>query len=204
MGPGDREGGGIEVSELRRRGERTTTLEEERLRRLAGKFLSFRLGEEGYGIPVLKVQEIVRMTAVTRVPRVPDFVLGVINLRGKIIPVIDLRVRLGLPRGEITERSCIVVVRPRGIRDALSVGMVVDDVSDVLEVGEDRMESSRSLGGFPGADLVLGMGKLEKGVLILLEVERLFEGGEIDALEGLSLESESLPARGTLAGRGER
>ena len=177
----------------RRREDQATSLEDEGLRKLAGKFLSFQLGDEGYCIPVLKVQEIVRMMDVTRVPRVPDFVLGVINLRGRIIPVLDLRVRLGIVQREITERSCIVVILPRGTSEAVSIGMVVDDVSDVLNIKEDQMESSRSLGSFRGDDLVLGMAKIGRKVLILLEVDRLLHGGEIDVLERMSLERDAEP-----------
>lgn len=176
---------------IRRRGDRATPLEDEGLRKLAGKFLSFRLGDEGYCIPVLKVQEIVRMMDITRVPRVPDFVLGVINLRGRIIPVLDLRIRLGIIQREFTERSCIVVILPRGTRDAVSIGMVVDDVSDVLNIQESQMESSRSLGSFRGDDLVLGMAKIGRKVLILLEVDRLLHGGEIDLLERMSQERDA-------------
>lgn len=139
----------------------------------AGKYLVFRLGGESYGIAVLQVREIIRMTAVTAIPQTPDHIRGVINLRGKIIPVVDLRVRFGLSSVEDDGRTCILVVQagPR------LVGAVVDWVEEVTAISGGEIEEPPAFGAAPRSEFVLGIAKTKAGVRILLDVERAVGAG---------------------------
>src|SRR5215470_14441208 len=112
-----------------------------------GKFLTFTLGNEEYGVPVLKVREIIKVMDITQVPQVPDYVLGVINLRGKVIPVIDLRRKFGFLAMEHTERTCIIVVDVDLAQMRVMMGVVVDSVSEVLNVTDTEIEETPEFGG---------------------------------------------------------
>jgi purine-binding chemotaxis protein CheW len=139
----------------------------------AGKFLSFFLSKEEYGIAILKVREIIGMVDVTPLPRTPDFVRGVINLRGKIIPVIDLRLKFGMPPAEYTNETCIVVVDVgREGEQAVQVGCIVDTVSEVLTVDAEQFEAAPRCANASG-DYIAGLGKLKDRVLILLDIDRV-------------------------------
>jgi purine-binding chemotaxis protein CheW len=136
----------------------------------AGKFLTFALGREEYGLPILKVREIIKVMDITQVPQVPPHVRGVINLRGKVIPVIDLRLKFGLPWCDYTERTCIIVV------DVASVGLlgiVVDAVSEVVNVTAADIEDAPSLGPSVASDYLLGLAKVKGTVKILLDLDRV-------------------------------
>ena len=144
----------------------------------AGKFLSFQLSKEEYGIAILKVREIIGMVDVTPLPRTPDFVRGVVNLRGRIIPVIDLRRKFGMEPAEFTNETCIVVVDVgRDADSAFRVGCIVDTVSEVLTIGAEHVEATPRCGNAAG-DYVAGLAKLKDRVLILLDIERVI--GDID------------------------
>jgi len=144
-------------------------MKEDRVDRKGGKFLTFFLGEEEYGLEILKVQEINGMMPVTRVPRVPDYVRGVINLRGKIIPVIDLRLKFGMdPVGE-TEETCIIVVHSGGVQ----TGIIVDRVSEVMDISGDEIEEAPSFGVDIDTDYILGMAKSDGRVKILLDIDKI-------------------------------
>jgi purine-binding chemotaxis protein CheW len=140
----------------------------------AGKYLTFRLGGESYGINVLKIREIIRGTETTAVPQMPVYVKGVINLRGKIIPVMDLRLRFGLPDAKSTEHTCIVVVQvnlPDGRNTQM--GLVVDDVEEVVNIGATDIEETPDFGTAITADYLLGMAKIKGVVKTLLNVDRV-------------------------------
>ena len=137
------------------------------------KYLTFMLGPEEYGLPVLKVREIIRALDVTRVPQVPDHVLGVVNLRGRVIPVIDLRRKLGLPYEPPTERTCIVVADVALASSTVMMGVVVDSVSEVLTVSADELEETPQLGRQVTAEYVLGLAKVKGSVKILLDLDRV-------------------------------
>ena len=111
-----------------------------------GKYLTFTLAEEEYGIGILKIKEIIGMLPITSVPQTPDFVKGVINLRGKVIPVIDLRLRFGIREIDYTERTCIIVVEIAGQAGTVLIGIVVDSVSEVLNVKGDDIEDTPTFG----------------------------------------------------------
>lgn len=139
----------------------------------AGKFLSFFLSKEEYGIEILKVREIIGMVDVTPLPKTPSFVKGVINLRGKIIPVIDLRLRFGMEPAEYTNETCIVVVESeREGEGAMQIGCIVDTVSEVLTVEADQFETAPRCAD---ADLeyIDLLAKLKDRVIILLDIDRV-------------------------------
>jgi purine-binding chemotaxis protein CheW len=143
-----------------------------------GKYLTFTLAAEEYGISILKIKEIIGMLPITAVPRTPVFVKGVINLRGKVIPVIDLRAKFGLPDAPYTERTCIVVVETLGAAGKIHMGIVVDAVSEVLAIKSRDIENAPAFGARLDTEYILGMAKTEKGVRILLEIDRVLSTGE--------------------------
>jgi len=151
-----------------------------------GKYLTFTLDKEEYGISILKIKEIIGMMPVTTVPQTPDFVKGVINLRGKVIPVIDLRVRFGMESIDYTERTCIIVVEIEGSTETIQIGIVVDSVSEVLNIKGEDIEETPTFGTKLDTDYILGMAKMEGGVKILLDIDRVLSEGEISAIENAS------------------
>ena len=148
-----------------------------------GKYLTFTLADEEYGIGILKVREIIGMMPVTSVPQTPDFVKGVINLRGKVIPVIDLRLRFGMDPSDYTERTCIIVVEIQGEAGNILIGSVVDTVSEVLNIKGEDIEDTPAFGTKLDTDYILGMAKVEGGVKILLNIDQVLNAEEIASLE---------------------
>lgn len=135
------------------------------------QLVAFRLGNETYAVDIQQVQEIIRMQQITRVPGAPFFVEGVINLRGRIIPVIDLRKRLGLPRGEETDEVRIVVVEVPPHK----VGMIVDAVEEVLRLSEENIETPSSLVASVDEQYLKGVGKSEDRLVVLLDLEEILK-----------------------------
>ena len=148
-----------------------------------GKYLTFSLAGEEYGIAILKVKEIIGMMSITSVPQTPEFVKGVINLRGKVIPVVDLRLKFGMEETEYTERTCIIVVEIVGQAGTVLMGIVVDSVSEVLNIIGEEIEDTPSFGTKLNTEYILGMAKMEGGVKILLDIDRVLSTEEIIALE---------------------
>lgn len=155
---------------------------QESLGDLAGKYLTFRLGEEDYGLEILKVQEIIGMQEITGIPRTPDFVKGVINLRGKVIPVVDLRLKFGMPEAEISRKTCIIVVQITQETEKVIMGIVVDEVSEVLEIGGQEIEPAPAFGTQVDTNFILGMAKTENAVKILLDLDRVLTRQELEAV----------------------
>jgi len=149
---------------------------------LAGKYLTFTLDAEEYGLPVLKVREIIKVMDITQVPQVPHHVRGVVNLRGKVIPVIDLRAKFGLPPEETTERTCIVVVDVALSGATVKLGVVVDAVSEVLNVAAPEIDPAPEFGDRVSTDYILGLAKVKGTVKILLDLDRVL--GADSALTG--------------------
>jgi purine-binding chemotaxis protein CheW len=147
-----------------------------------GKYLTFTLAEEDYGIGILKIKEIIGMLPITSVPQTPDFVKGVINLRGKVIPVMDLRLRFGMMSMDYTERTCIIVVEIAGQTGTILVGTVVDAVSEVLNIKGDDIEKTPTFGTKLNTDYILGMAKMEGGVKILLDIDQVLSSDELSML----------------------
>ena len=147
-----------------------------------GKYLTFSLAGEEYGIGILKIREIIGMMPITSVPQTPSFVKGVINLRGKVIPVLDLRLRFGMPEIEYSERTCIIVVEITGQAGKIQIGSVVDSVSEVLNIKGEDIENTPTFGAKLDTEYILGMAKMEGGVKILLDIDKVLSDGEIAAL----------------------
>ena len=138
-----------------------------------GKYLTFSLAGEEYGIGILKVKEIIGMMPITTVPRTPSYVKGVINLRGKVILVVDLRLKFGMEEMAYTERTCIIVVEIRGQGGSLLIGIVVDSVSEVLNIKGADIEETPTFGARLDTDYILGMAKMNGGVKILLDIDEV-------------------------------
>ena len=143
-----------------------------------GKYLTFSLANEEYGIGILKIKEIIGMLPITSVPQTPEFVKGVINLRGKVIPVMDLRLRFGMPPIDYSERTCIIVVEIAGQAGTIQIGIVVDAVSEVLNIKKDEIEETPTFGTKLNTGYILGMAKMEGGVKILLDIDQVLSGDE--------------------------
>lgn len=141
-------------------------------RQHAGKYLTIGLAGEAYGIAVLKVREIIRTQKITSVPQLPAHVKGVINLRGRVIPVIDLRVKFGF-KAEIAERTCIVVVQVRLADSPVQVGLVVDSVDEVVTFAAEDIEPTEQIGALAAAQFVVGMAKGGGQVKMLLDIDRV-------------------------------
>ena len=160
----------------------TTLKSAEATQKLSGKYLTFKLHRESYGIEVLKVREIIRIIDITAVPQMPEYVRGVINLRGKIIPVMDLRRRFGFGAAEATEQTCIVVVQIRmeGGK-ALQMGLIVDGVEEVTNIGAGDVEPTPDFGTEISTDYILGMAKVKGAVKALLDIDRILTREELPA-----------------------
>ncbi|NPV05750.1 MAG: purine-binding chemotaxis protein CheW [Syntrophaceae bacterium] len=147
-----------------------------------GKYLTFSLAGEEYGIGILKVKEIIGMMNITPVPQTPEFVKGVINLRGKVIPVVDLRLRFGLEAAAYTERTCIIVVEVAGAGGSVMMGIVVDAVSEVLNIRGADIENTPAFGVRLNTDFILGMAKAAGGIKILLDIDKVLSSEDLVAV----------------------
>ncbi len=147
-----------------------------------GKYLTFALASEEYGLEILKVREIIGYMEITAVPQTPDHVKGVINLRGQVIPVIDLRAKFGMETAEVTEETCIIVVEIAQGKQTFSTGIVVDHVQEVLDIAGEDIEETPQFGGNVNTDFILGMGKIENTVKILLDIDKVLAGEDLSSL----------------------
>jgi purine-binding chemotaxis protein CheW len=145
---------------------------------LGGKYLTFELGGEVYGLEILKVREIIGLMEITAVPRTPVFVKGVINLRGKVIPVIDLRLKFAMEEAKHTAETCVIVVNVGEVE----MGIIVDRVSEVLDIASEEIENTPAFGASVNTDFILGMGKVGGKVTILLDIEKVMAGGDMEAV----------------------
>ncbi len=144
-----------------------------------GKFLTFVLGSEEYGIEILRVREIMGLLDITTVPQTPDYMKGVINLRGKVIPVIDLRLKFSMPEEEHTQETCIIVAEV----NKTSIGIIVDSVSEVLDIKSGEIEETPSFGQGIDTDFIMGMGKTKEKIIILLDIERVLSSEELELVK---------------------
>jgi purine-binding chemotaxis protein CheW len=156
-----------------------------------GKYLTFALGPEEYGLEILKVREIIGYMDITAVPQTPQHVKGVINLRGQVIPVIDLRTKFGMETAEITEESCIIVVESNQGSRSFSTGIVVDHVQEVLDIAGQDIEEAPQFGSSVDTDFILGMGKIGDTVKILLDIDKVLAGGDFSGLDSMSSNEEA-------------
>lgn len=149
----------------------------------AGQYLTFSLGPEVYGIEILKVQEIIGMMPVTKVPRTPDFVRGVVNLRGKVIPVIELRKKFEMDQRDDTSMTCIIVVQVSSAAQNITMGIIVDEVAEVLAISGGQIEPAPQFGSGVQTDFIMGIGKVASKVVILLDVDKVLSWGELANLD---------------------
>ena len=146
---------------------------------LAGKYMTFKLADEAYGLAILKVREIIGLMEITRVPRTPEFVRGVINLRGKVIPVVDLRLKFGMPRIEPSDQTVIIVVQYATAAGDVTMGILVDQVLEVLSIEGAQIEPPPSFGGDAlDTSFLLGVGKTAERVIFLLDIGRVLSEAE--------------------------
>ena len=143
------------------------------------QLVSFKIGEEEFGIEILKVQEIIKMLPITKVPNAPKFVEGVINLRGRVIPVIDLRIKLGLSKQDHTKNTRIVVIE----LNSRTVGFIVDEVNEVLRITKDITEAPPEMVGNVNREFITSIGKLEDRLLLLLDLEKVLSENEHEQLK---------------------
>ena len=151
----------------------------------AGKYLTFMIGKEEFGVGVLKVREIMGIQDITAVPQTPPYLKGVINLRGKVIPVIDLRLKFGLPSIDYTQRTCIIVVQVKSGSISLLMGIVVDEVSEVLTMAAGDIEDTPDFGANVETGYILGMAKIKGKVKILLDINEVLTSQEIHGIEAV-------------------
>jgi len=150
------------------------------------QYVTFSLGKELFGVEVSKTREILSLTPVTKVPQTPDYLLGVINLRGQVVPVVDMRLKLGLPAGADTEDTCIIVVDVLVDGETITVGALADAVREVLEIRSDQIEPPPRLGTRLKTEFITGMGKIDEQFMILLNIDRIFNSDELALVQDMS------------------
>lgn len=155
-----------------------------------GKFLTFRLATDEFGIEILKVREIIGMMPITEIPRLSHDIRGIINLRGTVIPVIDIRSRFGMDRIDDTDETCIIVVSISVNGRLVLMGMIVDSVSEVLDINQRQIEPSPHFGEQVNTQFILGIAKIENKIKILLDVEEIFTDGDIRGFAGIGTDSD--------------
>lgn len=141
----------------------------------AGKYLTFELSGEEYGLEILKVREIIGLMNITDVPRIPHYFRGIINLRGKIIPVMELRLKFEMNTVEDTEQTCVIVVEVNNGDKSITTGLLVDSVSEVLNIKDDQIADAPSFGSDIDTDYILGIGKIGEMVKILLDIDKVLD-----------------------------
>jgi len=149
-----------------------------------GKFLTFVLGEEIYGIEILKAREIIGLMDITTVPQTPDYMKGVINLRGKVIPVIDLRMKFSMQEEAHTQETCVIVVEV----NSTSIGIIVDSVSEVSDIGGGEIENAPKFGQNIDTSFIMGLGKVKDKIIILLDIDAVLSSAELEMVEELAKE----------------
>jgi len=153
---------------------------------LAGKYLTFKLLNEEYGIEILKVREIIGVMAITSLPRTPPFVRGVINLRGKVIPVMDLRSKFDMEITGDTDQTCIIVVDVTTNGGSVQIGILVDSVSEVLDIRGEDIEEAPAFGTNIDTAFILGMAKAKGSVKILLNIEKVLSSDELESVANIN------------------
>ena len=161
-----------------------SVVEKKEISDIEGKFLTFVLGEEIYGIEILKASEIIGLMDITTVPQTPDYMKGVINLRGKVIPVIDLRMKFSMQEGERTQETCVIVVEVNGT----SIGVIVDSVSEVSDITGEEIENAPSYGQGIDTSFIMGLGKVKNKIIILLDIDAVLSTEELEMVEELAEE----------------
>lgn len=162
------------------------------------QYLTFMLGGEIFAIGILAIKEIIEYGGLTEVPMMPDYIRGVINLRGAVVPVMDLSTRFGKEAGAVTKRTCIVIVETVARDEQQVIGVIVDAVNAVVEITASEIEPAPSFGARISSDFIKGMGKINGRFIILLDVNRVLSSDEIDAL-GNATAGVAMPAAASVA-----
>jgi purine-binding chemotaxis protein CheW len=150
----------------------------------AAQYLTFRLGEEVFALDITQVREVLDYTTITRVPRMPAFMRGVINLRGSVVPVVDLRLKFEMAGTERTVNTCIIIVEVDLGGERTVLGALADSVQEVVELEPGQIEAAPRIGSIVHADFIRGMGKRGEGFTIILDVDRVFSGEELALVAG--------------------
>jgi purine-binding chemotaxis protein CheW len=151
-----------------------------------GKYLTFHLAAEEFGLEILKVREIIGLMKITRIPKTPSYIRGVINLRGKVIPVLDLRLRFGMEAAPDTEQTCVIVVDMSTAVGSMMMGVVVDAVSEVQNINQDQIEAAPTIGAHSDTTFILGIAKIKNEVKILLDIDKVLTSTDFTAIESLA------------------
>lgn len=148
----------------------------------ASQYLSFKLGEEVFALDVAKTREILEMTTVTKVPKTPEYMRGVINLRGSVVPVIDMRLKFGMTRTDQTVNTCIIVVEVSMDGEHIVLGALADSVQEVVELEPDRIEQAPSIGSKLNTSFISGMCNVDGRFIMILDIDTVFSAGELDEI----------------------
>ncbi len=148
------------------------------------QFLTFKLDDEVFGLSISKVREVLDFTSVTRVPQTPEYMRGVINLRGSVVPVIDLRQKFGLSQAEDTVNTCIIIVEIEMEGERTELGALADSVQEVLEMNPEQIEPAPKIGTKLNTEFIRGMGKRDEQFVILLDIDRVFSADELANVQG--------------------
>ncbi len=157
-------------------------MDKEDLKRI-NSYLTFKLGEEEFAAHVSKVLSIMEMTKITKVPKSPEYMKGVINLRGQVLPVVDTRIKFGMTATEYTKNTCIVVMEVEMGNDSVQVGALVDSVQEVLEITEDQIQPPPSIGSKYQSEFIYGMAKIDEKFIMLLDMDKVFSAKELSSLQ---------------------
>ncbi len=149
------------------------------------QYLTFKLDEETFALDVAKVREILDFTDITKVPRTPDFMRGVINLRGSVVPVIDMRLKFGMSRTEKTVNTCIVVTEVTTEGETTVLGALADSVQEVIDLEPEQIEPAPKIGTKLNTDFIRGMGKHNEGFIMILDIDKVFSSDEITVVQDL-------------------
>lgn len=147
------------------------------------QYLTFVLNNENFALETSKVKEVLEVTTITKIPRMPDFLCGAINLRGNVVPVMDMRLKLGMPAGERTVDTCIVIVDVELGRELVTIGCLVDSVKEVLELANNEIEPPPRMGTRLNTDFIEGMGREQDRFIIILKLDRIFSTEETQQMQ---------------------
>jgi purine-binding chemotaxis protein CheW len=150
------------------------------------QYVSFILAEELFGVEVTRTREILSLISVTKVPQTPDYLLGVINVRGQVVPVVDMRLKLGQPAGAETENTCIILIEIQVDDEAIVIGVLADAVREVLEISTDQIEPPPRLGTRLNTEFISGMGKINEQFIMLLNIDRIFNADDLSLAQEVS------------------
>ncbi len=150
------------------------------------QYLTFMLGEEVFALDIAKVREVLEFTSVTKVPKTPEFMRGVINLRGAVVPVVDMRLKFGMPMGEKTINTCVVIVETELDGEVTALGALVDSVEEVFELEPERIEPPPKIGTRLKTEFIKGMGKRDDEFIIILDIDKVFSTEELSLVQDVS------------------